>query len=39
MPSRVVAGDDLTAFVGQAVPVLDAVAEPSPQPPAGIFGS
>ncbi|GAB3355154.1 spermidine synthase [Modestobacter lapidis] len=37
MPSRVVAGDDLRAFVGQARPVLDAVAEPSPQPPAGVF--
>jgi spermidine synthase len=37
MPSRVVAGDDLTAFVGSAQPVLDAVAEPSPQPPAGVF--
>jgi spermidine synthase len=37
MPSRVVAGEDLTAFVGQAQPVLDAVAEPSPQPPAGVF--
>ena len=39
MPSRVVAGDDLTAFIGQALPVLDAAAEPSPQPPAGIFDS
>jgi spermidine synthase len=37
MPARVVAGDDLVAFVGQALPVLDAVAEPSPRPPAGIF--
>jgi spermidine synthase len=37
MPSRVVAGDDLTDFVGQAQPVTDAAAEPSPQPPAGIF--
>jgi spermidine synthase len=37
MPARVVAGDDLVAFVGQAQPVLDAVAEPSPQPPAGVF--
>ena len=37
MPARVVAGPDLVAFVGQAQPVLDAVAEPSPQPPAGVF--
>jgi spermidine synthase len=37
MPARVVAGEDLTAFVGPARPVLDAVAEPSPQPPAGVF--
>ncbi|MCW2537638.1 MAG: uncharacterized protein JWQ26_3337, partial [Modestobacter sp.] len=37
MPSRVVAGADLTEFVGQAQPVADAAAEPSPQPPAGIF--
>jgi spermidine synthase len=39
MPSRVVAGDDLISFIGQALPVLDAAAEPSPQPPAGIFDS
>ncbi|SDX55297.1 hypothetical protein SAMN05661080_00442 [Modestobacter sp. DSM 44400] len=38
MPSRVVAGDDLIAFLGQAQPVTDAASEPSPQPPAGIFG-
>jgi spermidine synthase len=37
MPARVVAGEDLAAFVGSARPVLDAAAEPSPQPPAGIF--
>ena len=37
MPSRVVAGADLTAFVGTAVPVDDANAVPSPEPPAGIF--
>jgi spermidine synthase len=38
MPSRVVAGPDLLAFVGQARPVPDAAAQPSPQPPAGVFG-
>jgi hypothetical protein len=38
MPSRVVAGADLDAFVGTAVPVADASAVPSPQPPPGIFG-
>jgi spermidine synthase len=37
MPSRVVSGDELDRFVGQAVPVTDADAQPSPQPPAGIF--
>ena len=37
MPSRVVAGVDLTAFVGTALPVADATAVPSPEPPAGIF--
>ena len=37
MPSRVVAGEELTAFVGQAQPVADAAAEPSPLPPAGVF--
>jgi spermidine synthase len=37
MPSRVVAGADLADFVAGAGPVLDAAAEPSPQPPAGIF--
>ena len=38
MPSRVVAGADLTAFVGTALPVDDATAVPSPEPPAGVFG-
>ena len=38
MPSRVVHGEELDRFVGQAVAVTDAQAQPSPQPPAGIFG-
>jgi len=38
MPSRVVHGEELDRFVGQAVAVTDARAQPSPQPPAGIFG-
>jgi spermidine synthase len=38
MPSRVVSDEELDRFVGQAVPVTDADAQPSPQPPAGIFG-
>jgi spermidine synthase len=37
MPARVVAGEDLATFAGQAQPVLDTAAEPSPQPPAGVF--
>ena len=37
MPSRVVSGADLDGFVGQAAPVTDADAQPSPRPPAGIF--
>jgi hypothetical protein len=37
MPSRVVAGEELTAFMGQARAVLDADAQPSPLPPAGVF--
>ncbi|MCZ2827879.1 fused MFS/spermidine synthase [Modestobacter sp. VKM Ac-2986] len=37
MPARVVSGADLEAFVGQASPVTDADAQPSPQPPAGVF--
>ena len=38
MPSRVVSDEELDRFVGQAAPVIDAAAQPSPQPPAGIFG-
>jgi hypothetical protein len=38
MPSRVVAEEELDRFVGQAAAVTDADAQPSPQPPAGIFG-
>ena len=38
MPSRVVSDGELHRFVGQAAAVTDADAEPSPQPPAGIFG-
>ncbi|RBY93027.1 spermidine synthase [Blastococcus sp. TF02A-30] len=37
MPSRVVEGEDLDRFVGRAQPVHDAEAEPSPEPPAGVF--
>jgi len=37
MPSRVVSGPDLDRFVGQAAPVTDVDAQPSPQPPAGVF--
>jgi spermidine synthase len=37
MPSRVVSGEELDRFVGQAAPVTDADAQPSPRPPAGIF--
>jgi spermidine synthase len=37
MPSRVVHDEELDRFVGQAAPVTDAAAQPSPQPPAGIF--
>lgn len=37
MPARVVAGEDLDRFAGDAVPVLDADAEDSPPPPAGVF--
>lgn len=37
MPSRVVDGADLDRFVGTTRPVLDADAEPSPEPPAGVF--
>jgi spermidine synthase len=37
MPSRVVGDADLYRFVGKAAPVTDADAQPSPQPPPGIF--
>ncbi|MGY1806722.1 spermidine synthase [Blastococcus sp. SYSU D00669] len=37
MPSRVVAGDDLVRFAGDARPVPDAEAQPSPEPPEGVF--
>ena len=37
MPARVVAGEDLRRFVGDAVPVRDATAVPSPEPPDGVF--
>ncbi len=38
MPSRVVADEDLEAFVGTTPPVGDAAAVASPEPPPGIFG-
>ncbi|PWW22646.1 spermine/spermidine synthase [Geodermatophilus normandii] len=38
MPARVVAGDDLSRFAGNARPVHDADAAPSPEPPPGVFG-
>ncbi|RZU33324.1 spermidine synthase [Blastococcus saxobsidens] len=38
MPSRVVDGADLEQFTGAAQPVRDADAQPSPEPPAGVFG-
>jgi hypothetical protein len=38
MPARVVAGDDLSRFAGNAQPVHDADAAPSPEPPPGVFG-
>ncbi|MGY2064780.1 spermidine synthase [Blastococcus sp. SYSU DS0619] len=38
MPSRVVDGADLDRFTGNARPVPDAEAQPSPEPPAGVFG-
>ncbi|GHE11117.1 hypothetical protein GCM10011381_23240 [Klenkia taihuensis] len=38
MPSRVVAGEDLDAFVGTSLPVADDAAVASPEPPPGIFG-
>ncbi len=37
MPSRVVDGADLDRFAGDAAPVTDAVAVPSPEPPPGVF--
>jgi len=37
MPSRVVSDAELDRFVGQAAPATDADAQPSPQPPVGIF--
>ncbi|SDG12622.1 Spermine/spermidine synthase [Blastococcus aurantiacus] len=37
MPSRVVDGEDLVRFAGKALPVTDAEAQPSPEPPAGVF--
>jgi spermidine synthase len=37
MPARVVHGQDLDRFAGTARPVLDAEAEPSPEPPEGVF--
>ncbi|MPR00465.1 spermine synthase [Modestobacter sp. I12A-02628] len=39
MPSRVVDDVDLARFVGDARPVTDIAAEPSPAPPDGVFGS
>ena len=38
MPSRVVEGEDLDRFAGRAQPVHDADAQPSPEPPEGVFG-
>jgi spermidine synthase len=38
MPSRVVEGPDLDRFAGRARPVTDDEAQPSPEPPAGVFG-
>jgi spermidine synthase len=37
MPSRVVEGADLRRFAGNARPVHDADAQPSPEPPPGVF--
>ncbi|MDT0274810.1 spermidine synthase [Blastococcus goldschmidtiae] len=37
MPARVVDGEDLERFAGRALPVSDAEAQPSPEPPAGVF--
>jgi hypothetical protein len=38
MPARVVDGADLVRFAGSARPVTDAEAQPSPEPPPGVFG-
>ncbi|SFP00646.1 Methyltransferase domain-containing protein [Geodermatophilus dictyosporus] len=38
MPARVVADDDLARFAGSAGPVHDPEAQPSPEPPPGVFG-
>jgi hypothetical protein len=37
MPARVVDGELLRVFIGQLSPVTDAEAQPSPEPPAGVF--
>ena len=37
MPGRVVDGADLDRFAGRARPVTDAAAQPSPEPPPGVF--
>ncbi|MGY1752962.1 spermidine synthase [Blastococcus sp. SYSU D01042] len=38
MPARVVDGADLERFAGRTAPVTDDGAQPSPEPPAGVFG-
>lgn len=38
MPARVVEGEALDRFTGRAQPVRDADAQPSPEPPEGVFG-
>jgi SAM-dependent methyltransferase len=38
MPARVVAGEDLARFAGRARAVHDDAAQPSPEPPPGVFG-
>jgi spermidine synthase len=37
MPARVVDEELLRVFIGQMAPVTDAAAQPSPEPPAGVF--
>jgi spermidine synthase len=37
MPARVVDGADLDRFAGKSRPVTDAAAQPSPEPPPGVF--